>query len=160
MPDQRIIKKYPNRRLYDTVISKYITLEEVRKLVVDGVGFCVKDVKTGKDLTRSILMQIIAEQEHGNEPIFSIQTLSRIICAYGDTQQHLLSDYLQKNLEDFARKQQTSRAEIEKTGFPEIPANDTSLSGPNRGRWTPIRENMTGAAAGIQTCDPDAETGN
>ena len=67
MSDTRIIKKYPNRRLYDTELSKYITLENVKQLVTDNIDFCVKDVKTDEDLTRGILLQIISEQEHDGE---------------------------------------------------------------------------------------------
>ena len=70
MSNTRIIKKYPNRRLYDTEISKYITLDNVRQLVMDNVNFVVKDVKTDEDLTRGILLQIISEQEHDGEPFF------------------------------------------------------------------------------------------
>ena len=79
LTDMRIIKKYPNRRLYDTEISKYIVLEDVRKLVLDGVEFCVTDVKSEEDLTRSILLQIIAEQEHEGEPIFNTPMLIQLI---------------------------------------------------------------------------------
>ena len=87
MTDKRIIKKYPNRRLYDTEISKYITLEDVKKLVLSGVDFCVKDVKTDEDLTRNILLQIISEQEHDGDPMFSTQTLTQLIRFYGNAYQ-------------------------------------------------------------------------
>lgn len=105
MSDKRIIKKYPNRRLYDTGISSYITLEDVKILVLKGINFTVVDVKTNEDLTRSILMQIIAEQEHGENPIFSTNALTRIILTYGKTNQYFLSDYLLKCLEIYEQQQ-------------------------------------------------------
>src|SRR5690606_40011812 len=71
MAQVRIIKKYPNRRLYDTEISSYITLEDVRQLIVEGEEVLVRDARTGADLTRVVLMQIIAEQEPQEEPIFT-----------------------------------------------------------------------------------------
>ena len=105
MSDLRIIKKYPNRRLYDTEISSYITIEDVKKLVLDDKDFRVVDVKTNDDLTRNILIQIIAEQEHGDQPIFSANALTRIIHAYGKSNQYFLSDYLNKCLEIFDQQQ-------------------------------------------------------
>lgn len=83
----RIIKKYPNRRLYDTEISSYITVEDVRQLILDGDEFEVRDAKSGEDLTRQVLLQIIAEQEQGGEPVLSTQVLSQIIRFYGDSMQ-------------------------------------------------------------------------
>ncbi|HEY0333685.1 MAG TPA: polyhydroxyalkanoate synthesis repressor PhaR, partial [Stenotrophomonas sp.] len=75
----RIIKKYPNRRLYDTEISSYITIEDVRQLIIDGEDFEVRDAKSGEDLTRSVLLQIIADRESDGEPMLSTQLLSQII---------------------------------------------------------------------------------
>ena len=107
LTDMRIIKKYPNRRLYDTEISKYITLDDVRKLVLDGVEFCVTDVKSEEDLTRSVLLQIISEQEHEGKPIFNTPMLTQLIRFYGNAYQSAFSDYLQKSLEMFATQQQS-----------------------------------------------------
>lgn len=105
MSEIRVIKKYPNRRLYDTEVSKYITLEDVRRLVIEGVEFCVKDVKSNEDLTRAILLQIISEQEHGGEPMFSTDMLTHIIRFYGDSMQSVASDYLRQSLEMFVQQQ-------------------------------------------------------
>ena len=105
MSNTRIIKKYPNRRLYDTEISKYITLDNVRQLVMDNVNFVVKDVKTDEDLTRGILLQIISEQEHDGEPFFSASALSQIIRFYDDSMQGLAGDFIQKSLELFVDQQ-------------------------------------------------------
>ena len=79
MSEPRIIKKYPNRRLYDTMVSSYITLDDVRKLVLAQEEFCVIDARSKDDITRSILLQIILEQEEDGEPIFSEQVVSQII---------------------------------------------------------------------------------
>ncbi len=85
MAATRIIKKYPNRRLYDTEISSYITIEDVRQLILDGEDFEVRDAKSGDDLTRSVLLQIIADQEQDGEPMLSTQLLSQLIRFYGDS---------------------------------------------------------------------------
>lgn len=111
----RIIKKYPNRRLYDTEISKYITLDDVRKLVLDGIDFRVKDVKTEDDLTRSILLQIIAEQEHNGEPLFSTESLVQLIRFYGNAYQSAFSGYLQKSLELFISQQKEFQSRLSET---------------------------------------------
>ena len=78
MSEPRTIKKYPNRRLYDTVESRYITLADIRRLVIDRIDFVVMDKKSQEDITRSILLQVIAEQEHGGEPLMSRDFLSQI----------------------------------------------------------------------------------
>ncbi len=109
MADMRQIKKYPNRRLYDTAISSYITLADVKALVVDGVDFQVTDAKTGADLTRTILLQIISEEEEGGEPIFSSDLLAKIIRAYGGNMQNVLTSYLEKSMELWADQQRVMR---------------------------------------------------
>lgn len=101
----RLIKKYPNRRLYDTEISRYITLEEIRQLVLDGIEFRVQDKKSEKDITRSILLQVIAEQEEGGDPIFSTEYLSNIIRFYGDNLQTSLARYIDDSLDVFVEQQ-------------------------------------------------------
>jgi polyhydroxyalkanoate synthesis repressor PhaR len=106
MSDQRIIKKYPNRRLYDTAISSYITLDDVRRLVVEGVTFQVIDVRSKEDITRSILLQIIAEQEESGQPIFSSDALTKIIRAYGKNLENVMGDFLERSLEMFTEQQQ------------------------------------------------------
>src|SRR3954465_11927869 len=97
----RILKKYPNRRLYDTKISSYITLADVKSMVLSGLDFEVRDAKTGDDLTRSILLQIILEEETGGVPIFSAPMLSQIIRFYGHAMQGMMGSYLEKNLQTF-----------------------------------------------------------
>lgn len=97
----RVLKKYPNRRLYDTQSSSYITLADVKRMVVEGEPFEVRDAKTGVDLTRSILLQIILEEETGGVPIFSTQMLSQLIRFYGNAMQGMMGAYLEKNLQTF-----------------------------------------------------------
>ncbi len=102
----RIIKKYPNRRLYDTVTSSYITLADVKQLVLDNTDFQVIDAKSGQDLTRSILLQIILEEEGGGIPMFTSDMLSQIIRFYGHTMQGMMGSYLEKSLTMFVDMQQ------------------------------------------------------
>jgi len=109
MTESRIIKKYPNRRLYDTAISSYITLADVKRLVLDRVDFQVVDAKTKADLTRSILLQIISEEEEGGEPIFSSELLAQLIRAYGGNMQNMLTSYLEKSMELWADQQRVFR---------------------------------------------------
>lgn len=105
MSDLRVIKKYPNRRLYDTEISRYITLEEVRQLVLQGVRFRVEDKRTHQDITRGILLQVIAEQEEGGDPIFTTELLTFIIRFYGDPMQPSISRYLELSIQLFVQQQ-------------------------------------------------------
>ena len=97
----RVIKKYPNRRLYDTNSSSYITLAQVRELVMHRERFVVRDAKTGDDLTRSILLQIILEEEAGGAPMFSEAALAGIIRFYGHALQGFMGTYLEKNIQSF-----------------------------------------------------------
>jgi polyhydroxyalkanoate synthesis repressor PhaR len=101
----RTLKKYPNRRLYDTQSSSYITLADVKQMVLGGEGFEVRDAKTGEDLTRSILLQIILEEESGGVPMFSTTTLSQIIRFYGHAMQGVMGTMLEKNMSAFAELQ-------------------------------------------------------
>ena len=112
MAQLRVIKKYPNRRLYDTEISSYITLEDVRQLIVDGENFEVRDAKTGEDLTRTVLLQIIAEHEERGQPMFSTQLLTQIIRFYGDSLQGFMGSYLEKSMETFLEQQTQFRSQL------------------------------------------------
>ena len=96
---QRTIKKYPNRRLYDTDTSSYITLSEIKQLVMENEACVVVDAKTGEDLTRSILLQIILEEEANGTPMFTAPVLANIIRFYGHAMQGLMGGYLEKNMQ-------------------------------------------------------------
>lgn len=104
-PLQRIIKKYPNRRLYDTETSTYITLAEVKQLVMASHSLVVRDAKTGEDITRSIFLQIILEEEAGGAPMFTEAVLANIIRFYGHTMQGFMGSYLEKNVQVFSDMQ-------------------------------------------------------
>lgn len=105
MATPRLIKKYSNRRLYDTETSSYITLSDVKTLVLNQTEFQVVDAKTNEDLTRNILLQIILEEESGGIPMFSNEFLSQIIRSYGNAMQGFMGSFLDKNIEAFANMQ-------------------------------------------------------
>ena len=102
---QRLIKKYPNRRLYDTKTSAYITLVDVKELVLAQEEFQVLDAKTGEDLTRSILLQIILEEETGGAPMFTADILTQMIRFYGNAMQGMMGQYIEGNIKTFAEMQ-------------------------------------------------------
>jgi polyhydroxyalkanoate synthesis repressor PhaR len=97
----RIIKKYPNRRLYDTANSGYITLVDVKQMVLDFIDFQVIDAKTGDDLTRAVLLQIILEEEAAGLPMFSSEMLSQMIRFYGNALQGIMGNYMEQNVKAF-----------------------------------------------------------
>jgi polyhydroxyalkanoate synthesis repressor PhaR len=127
----RIIKKYPNRRLYDTETSTYITLAEVKDLVLQYKEFQVKDAKTGEDLTRSILLQIILEEESGGVPMFSTDMLANIIRYYGHTMQGLMGSYLERSIHAFheAQKRFQEQAQSIYGELPKMPAEVPNMMG-------------------------------
>jgi polyhydroxyalkanoate synthesis repressor PhaR len=112
MSEPRIIKKYPNRRLYDTAISSYITLGDIKRLVLDHAQFRVIDARSSIDITRSILLQIISEQEEQGNPIFTTEVLAHIIRFYGDTLQSMMGSYLEKSLLLFVEQQHLFREQM------------------------------------------------
>lgn len=103
---KRIIKKYPNRRLYDTATSSYITLVDVKNLVLEYTDIEVLDAKTHEDITRSVLLQIILEEENGGTPMFSDELLIQFIRFYGQAMQGMMGPFLEKNLQFFSQLQQ------------------------------------------------------
>ena len=113
MNNKRIIKKYPNRRLYDTKHSVYITLENIRELVIKNKEFIVKDVKTGEDLTKNTLLQIIMEREGNSGPLFSTETLTHIVRFYEDSIKSIAGDYLHESIGKFASKENNAEHYIE-----------------------------------------------
>ncbi len=125
----RTIKKYPNRRLYDTETSSYITLAEVKQLVLSGEAFIVRDAKTDENLTRSILLQIILEEEAGGAPMFSEAALANIIRFYGHAMQGFMGTYLERNVQAFT-EMQARLAEQSKGLSPELLGNFMSLKSP------------------------------
>jgi polyhydroxyalkanoate synthesis repressor PhaR len=128
-PVQRVIKKYPNRRLYDTETSTYITLAEVKQLVMDKAPFVVRDAKSGDDLTRSILLQIILEEEAGGAPMFTEQVLGNIIRFYGQAMQSYMGPYLEKNIQAMTEVQ-AQLAEKAQNLTPEMWARFMTMQSP------------------------------
>ena len=110
----RLIKKYPNRRLYDTKTSSYITLADVKQMVVKQEEFQVIDAKSGDDLTRQILLQIILDEESGGVPMFSSDLLSQMIRSYGSAMQGFMGTYLEKNVEAFQQLQKALQEQSQK----------------------------------------------
>jgi polyhydroxyalkanoate synthesis repressor PhaR len=113
-PAVRLIKKYPNRRLYDTKTSSYITLADVKQMVLKQEDFQVVDAKSGDELTRQILLQIILEEESGGVPMFSSDLLSQMIRSYGSAMQGFMGSYLEKNIEAFQQLQKALQDQSQK----------------------------------------------
>jgi polyhydroxyalkanoate synthesis repressor PhaR len=132
----RLIKKYPNRRLYDTKTSSYITLADVKQMVLKNEDFQVVDAKTGEDLSRQILLQIILEEESGGMPMFSSDLLSQMIRSYGSAMQGFMGSYLEKNLEGFQQLQKAMQEQSQKIygdntrGAQELWSQFMNLQGP------------------------------
>ncbi len=110
--EPRVIKKYPNRRLYDTELSRYITLADLQELVIAGERFVVRDTSSGEDITRNIMLQIIAERESGGDPLFTTDILSRFIRFYGASMQGAFSAYLERSLSLFDQQQKAFQDQI------------------------------------------------
>jgi polyhydroxyalkanoate synthesis repressor PhaR len=142
MNEPRVIKKYPNRRLYDTVDSKYITLADIRRLVLERVEFTVIDKKTEEDITRSILLQVIAEQEHEGEPMMSEDFLSQVIRAYGGAMQGFVGDYLEQSLKLFMAQQQQLRDRMRSMVGMEPFGTVSSLAERNLAQWKALQDQM------------------
>ncbi|MBB3344652.1 polyhydroxyalkanoate synthesis repressor PhaR [Luteimonas sp. RC10] len=152
----RIIKKYPNRRLYDTEISSYITIEDVRQLIVDGENFEVRDAKSGEDLTRSVLLQIISDQESDGEPVLSTQLLSQIIRFYGDSMQGFMGSYLERSMQVFLDQQQQFRQQMGGLLGQTPWAMMNQLTERNLEMWKEFQKTMTG---GVHTDRPGDKRG-
>ena len=140
MSDQRIIKKYPNRRLYDTAISSYITLHDVRRLVTEGVSFQVVDVRSKEDITRSILLQIISEQEESGVPIFTSDALTKIIRAYGKNMENVMGDFLERGLEAFSEQQQAMTKQMQNLIGGDPVSAMTDMTKRNLELWTNMQQ--------------------
>ena len=126
MSDPRVIKKYPNRRLYDTVESRYITLADVKRLVVEKIDFVVVDKKSGSDITRSILLQVIAEQEHLPEPLLTQDFLIGVIRSYESGVQGLVSGHLEQTLRQFLNQHLPPRERAKAFGGADAPSRPRS----------------------------------
>lgn len=156
MASMRVIKKYPNRRLYDTEISSYITIEDVRQLIVDGEEFEVRDARSGEDLTRQVLLQIIAEHEQDGEPVLSTQLLSQIIRFYGDSLQGFMGSYLERSMQVFLDQQQQFRNQMGGILGQTPWALMNQLTERNLAMWNEFQRNLSGSVG--QSPTPGAAT--
>ncbi len=160
MSEPRVIKKYPNRRLYDTVESRYITLADIRRLVTEKVEFVVVDKKTQEDITRSILLQVIAEQEHEGEPMMSQDFLAQVIRAYGGTMQTMVGDYLEQSLKLFTAQQGQIRDRVRSMVGMDPMSAMSNLAQENFQRWRQMQESFfksMSAAPGTRSPGDDAK---
>jgi polyhydroxyalkanoate synthesis repressor PhaR len=148
--EPRIIKKYPNRRLYDTELSKYVTLAHLRQLIHDGVEFKVADSQSGKDITRSILIQIITEQEAGNEALFSTEMLTDLIRFYDDTVHDVFQSYLDQSMRAFTEQQQFIQQSMEDLVGAKAVKTMSGLAERNVELWMDMQKGFL-QAAGLAT---------
>ncbi len=148
MPEKRLIKKYPNRRLYDTELSKYITLTHVREVVIQGVDFRVVDAVTEEDITRQILMQIINEQESGESPLFSTETLAQFIRLYQDAVPDVFAEFMEKSLQMFAEQRKLYQSQVQKALGADPVKAFSELAEQNLALWKDMQESWlrTGAS--------------
>ena len=142
MSEPRIIKKYPNRRLYDTEESRYITLADIRRLVVEKIDFVVVDKKSGKDITRSIMLQVISEQEQSGEPIMSRDFLSQIIRSYGGAMQGMVGGYLEQSLRLFMSQQQHLRDRVKEVVGVDPVGMVAGIAQKNYQRWKALQDEI------------------
>ncbi|HEX2494403.1 MAG TPA: polyhydroxyalkanoate synthesis repressor PhaR [Steroidobacter sp.] len=148
MSEPRVIKKYPNRRLYDTVESRYITLADIRRLVMDKIEFVVIDKKSQDDITRSILLQVIAEQEHTGEPLMSQDFLSQVIRSYGGAMHGFVAAYLEQSLKLLSSQQQQLREHMRGAMGADAYDSIASLTQKNLERWRSMQEDLLKAMSG------------
>ena len=143
-PSPRIIRKYPNRRLYDTIESRYVTLADIRRLVVDGIDFVVLDRKTQADITRSILLQVIAEQEGAGESLMSRDFLSQVIRSYGSGLQDFVGRYLDESLHLFSKEQRELRDRFKNVVGIDPVETVSAVAQRNYQRWRALQEEVFG----------------
>src|SRR5580658_7327714 len=156
MAEERLIRKYANRRLYDAHDSRHVTLDDLRKLIASGVRIKVVDDKSDEDLTRSILLQIIASQEQFGNPVLSTQLLEAIIRFYGNPIQQMLTAYLEQSIGSLLRQQNLMQAEMAKAlESPMAPLAEMARQ--NMEMWAKLQASMlaaftpaAGSAAGAE----------
>lgn len=166
MSKERLIKKYANRRLYDASISKHVTLEDIRDLIVRGEKIKVVEDKTGEDITRLILLQVIAEQEQFGKPILTTQLLESIIRYYGGPMQDFMARYLEQSVAAFMRQQETVQQQISQVLHNAPPPMNAmaELTRQNMEMWNRMQESMLSmlvpARKTAANPEPDAPAGS
>jgi len=154
----RIIKKYPNRRIYDTHDSKYITVTDVRDMIVAGTEFKIIDAKTKEDITRSVLLQIIIEQESETNPLFSTENLQNFIRYYGKDQQQGFSDFISQSLTFFQQQQNQFRSSMTEMIDNNPVKVWSNISKQNMEMWQQMQSAVFGGAASKPTSKKKAKT--
>lgn len=158
MSKQRLIKKYPNRRLYDTDISSYITLDDVRKLALSQVDFKIVDARSKENITRSILLQIIMEQEEDGEPIFTEEVLAQMIRFYGDSLQGAVSNFFEKSFRMFVEQQDALGSQVQNMIVKDPINYMRDLTEKNMAMWREIQDGFFRAAVpSTRNSDKDSE---
>lgn len=157
MSTTRVIKKYPNRRLYDTEESRYITLADVRDLVIERIDFQVIDKKSGEDITRTILLQVISEQESHGDPIMSEDFLSQVIRAYGTAMPGFMARYLEQSLRLFMSQQQFLRGEMKRVVGIDPIGVVADMTQKNFARFKSLQDEVFQRFTGSGYVDADAE---
>jgi polyhydroxyalkanoate synthesis repressor PhaR len=157
MSQERLIKKYANRRLYDASQSRHITLDDIRGLIVKGEKIRVVEDKTGHDITRHILLQVIAEQEQFGRPILSGKVLEAIIRFYGNPLQGFLAGFLEKSIEVFLTQQEAVQAQISKIVSHTPLATVADITRANLESLAKLQESMLGALLSRRDKDRDED---
>ena len=157
MSEERLIKKYANRRLYDASQSRHITLEDIRALVIKGERVKVVEDKSGEDITRLILLQVIADQEQFGRPILSTPLLESLIRFYGNSLQEFFSSYLEKSVDAFMHQQESVQSHLAKM-LSTAPMNAmTDLARQNLEMWTKMQESMLAAFSPTRETKPNGD---
>ncbi len=157
-----VIKKYANRRLYNTKASSYVTLEHLSEMVREGVDFIVLDAKTDEDITRSVLAQIIFEQESRGQNLLPVAFLRRLIRFYGDQMQGFLPPFLDMSMESFSKAQDTMRENMSRSfgahtpmaAFEDLTQRNMAMFQQAMKMWAPFAQNMPGMPGAIQPLTP------
>lgn len=146
MAEERVIKKYANRRLYDAAASRHVTLDDIKDLIVKGEKIKVLDDKSGEDITRSILLQIIADQEQLGQPILSTEVLEALVRFYGNSMQGFMSRYIDQGVQQFLQQQQTLQAQLARLvgSTPLSQLNEFAQS--NLAMWQQMQDSFLGGA--------------
>jgi len=140
--ETRIIKKYPNRRLYDMAESRYISLPHILALIHKKEPFYVVDAKTGEDVTRNVLVQIIIEQENGEKPLFTTEMLENFIRHYDENTRLIFSEFLERNFNLFADQQKIFQNQIDKLVGKQAIHTMTDIAQSNLDFWQKMQSNF------------------
>jgi polyhydroxyalkanoate synthesis repressor PhaR len=160
---ERIIKKYANRRLYDATVSRHVTLEDIRNLIVQGERIRVIEDKSSEDITRLILLQVIAEQEHFGRPMLSTALLESIIRLYGDALQDLMARFLETSVDSFVSQKDVLRARITRLMSEAPAASMASMADVARRNvelWECVQESLFSALRDQSGLDDSARKSN